>query len=175
MEQSNSSSLHSIDAQLRVEILRILGDSTACAVWQPRQCQQGLPGPPQYVRFGSDTSRGRAEPCKWHHLSSSNRPRASDKTSVRLLFLSPRRASHTVSARRLCPQEARLWLSRWYHKASQIKIVAQRTVLDEKWPVNHHCVRVYGSIKVSREGSVVVDAELIHKFPHILPAVVVAK
>lgn len=41
MEQSNSSSLHSIDAQLRVEILRILGDSTACAVWQPRQCQQG--------------------------------------------------------------------------------------------------------------------------------------
>jgi phospholipid-translocating ATPase len=58
---------------------------------------------------------------------------------------------------------------RWYHKTSHTKIVAQCLIFKEEWPVNHHFVRSYGSLMVPPEGSQLVDSDLVHRFPHILP------
>ena len=58
---------------------------------------------------------------------------------------------------------------RWYHKTSQTKIVAQCAIFKEEWPVNHHFVRAYGSAKLPPDNSQLVDSDLVHQFPHILP------
>ena len=58
---------------------------------------------------------------------------------------------------------------KWYHKTTHTKIVAQCPLFNEEWPVNHHFVRSYGSFKVPPLGSVIVDGELVSRFPHILP------
>jgi hypothetical protein len=58
---------------------------------------------------------------------------------------------------------------KWYHKTSYTKIVAQCLLFKEEWPVNHHFVRSYGSCKLPPAGSVIVDSELVNRFPHILP------
>ena len=61
---------------------------------------------------------------------------------------------------------------KWYNKTIRTKIVAQCALFYEEWPVNHHFVRSYGSLKVPLVGSVLVDSELVHRFPHILPPMV---
>jgi hypothetical protein len=58
---------------------------------------------------------------------------------------------------------------RWFHKTSHTKIVAQCKIFNEEWPVNHHFVRSYGSFMVPPPNSQLVDSELVHRFPHILP------
>ena len=60
--------------------------------------------------------------------------------------------------------------TRWYHKTSQTKIVAQCPLFSEEWPVNHHFVRAYGSMKIPPSDAVIVDTEFVRGFPHIMPA-----
>jgi hypothetical protein len=58
---------------------------------------------------------------------------------------------------------------KWFHKTTNTKIVALCDLFQEEWPVNHQFVRAYGSFKVPPEGSVIVDSDLVRRYPHILP------
>jgi hypothetical protein len=58
---------------------------------------------------------------------------------------------------------------KWYDKTTRTKIVAQCALFKEEWPVNHHFVRSYGGFKVPPPGSVIVDSELVSRFPYPPP------
>jgi hypothetical protein len=60
---------------------------------------------------------------------------------------------------------------KWFHKSSQTKIVAQCSIFNEEWPVNHQFVRAYGSTLVPLHGSVLIDDAFANMYPQILSPV----